>query len=46
MARAGRDEYEAFRDQIREADVVHVDETGLSLEGMLIAGDELPSSYG
>lgn len=33
VAEAVRDEYEANRDQIREADGVHVDETGLSLNG-------------
>lgn len=33
VARAGRDEYERIRDRIRAADVIHVDETGLKLDG-------------
>lgn len=33
VASAGRGKYVAIRDQIRECDVVHVDETGLSLNG-------------
>ena len=33
MARAGREEYEEIRGRIREADVVHVDETGMSIDG-------------
>jgi transposase len=32
-ARAGRGEYEQIRDAIRRADVVHVDETGMNVDG-------------
>lgn len=33
MGQAGREEYEEIRDRIRDADVVHVDETGMSIDG-------------
>lgn len=33
IARWGREEYAAIREQIREADAVYVDETGMSLDG-------------
>ena len=33
VARAGRGEYEQIRTALREADVVHVDETGMNLDG-------------
>jgi transposase len=32
-ARAGREEYEQIKEAIRRADVVHVDETGMNLDG-------------
>ena len=33
LAEAGRDEYEEIRDRLRDADVVHVDETGHKVDG-------------
>ena len=33
LARAGREEYETIRDRIRQADVVHADETGMTIDG-------------
>jgi transposase-like protein len=33
MARAGRDEYKRIRNRMRQANVVHVDETGMNTDG-------------
>ena len=33
VAHAGRQEYDAIRDRIRQADVVHIDETGFNMDG-------------
>ncbi|MFB6148447.1 MAG: IS66 family transposase, partial [Halobacteriales archaeon] len=47
VARAGREEYEAIRERLRSADVVHIDETGFNVDGQqwwlwtFTAGDDV-----